>query len=326
MSKPLSEWDEGYILSLPKENDEIERKGSKKLDLTAGANENDVLDELAKQLSAFANTGGGRLIYGLKDDGTVDSGGVSTQIKRGGTKEWLERQIPGLTEYEILGFGVHEFERKSVDSQIQAGKALYVVDVPDSDRAPHQSKRDMKYYVRLGSQSSPARHIMIEDIRNRQKHPRVYPSEFKIENLVARPTENRVFDVDTILRIVLSNDGPLKSTDTFLQIKPVQGHFRYSADPQTVKPVFGTKTGWYQWSLIEALPPESDINFRVQYFFKAKVEMHPTSGSFWMDPAGESVDDLEIEWIIFADSAPPKKGTLKMSTIGLANHLREKVG
>ena len=67
MSKPVSEWDEAYILSLPKENNEFERKGSKKRDLTLpGVDENEVLNELAKQLSAFANTGGGRIIYGVK--------------------------------------------------------------------------------------------------------------------------------------------------------------------------------------------------------------------------------------------------------------------
>jgi predicted HTH transcriptional regulator len=41
------------------------------------------LNELAKQLSAFANVGGGRIIYGLKNDGSID-GGVSTTMKKGG--------------------------------------------------------------------------------------------------------------------------------------------------------------------------------------------------------------------------------------------------
>jgi len=148
MSKPVSDWDEDYILSLPKENDEFDRKGARLLDTKAGAKEDEILNELAKQLSAFANTGGGQIVYGVEDDGTIGLGGVSIDMKPGGTKEWLERKIPGLTEFEIVGFAVHEFVPKSSSSRIAQGKALYVVEVPDSDSAPHQSVRDKKWGCR----------------------------------------------------------------------------------------------------------------------------------------------------------------------------------
>jgi hypothetical protein len=322
MSKPVSEWDEAYILSLPKENNEFERKGSKKLDLTLpGVDENDVLNELAKQLSAFANTGGGRIIYGTKNDGSSD-GGVSTQMKKGGTKEWLERQVSVLTDYEIIGVNVFEKEPESPDSQIHPGKALYVIDVPDSDRAPHQSRRDLLYYVRLNSQSQPASHRLIEDIRGRQRHPRVYPSDIKIENLTATLSEGRLYELSIVLRIVLANDGPLKATDTFLQIRPVRGHFTQMHDPETVKPVHGTKKGWYQWSLNRPLPPQSDVNFRAAYFLKATAVPHPSFGTLWVDQEGASVDDLVIEWTVFADSAPPRKGMLTMRDLNLVMQLR----
>src|SRR5262249_34675564 len=87
------------------------------------------------------------------------------------TKEWLEDLIPTLTEYEIVGVNVYEILEGSQSSTIAAGKALYVVDIPDSERAPHQSKRDGRYYVRLGSKSQPASHRLIEDIRNRGRTP-----------------------------------------------------------------------------------------------------------------------------------------------------------
>ena len=78
MSKSPSEWDEEYILALPLEDDTLERKGSRALDLTlSGVDENKVRDELAKRLSAFANSGGGRIIYGASNDGKIDRGGIS---------------------------------------------------------------------------------------------------------------------------------------------------------------------------------------------------------------------------------------------------------
>ena len=51
-----------------------------KLDLTAGADQDAVLDELAKQLSAFSNMGGGQIIYGLSNNGDIDGGGVSRLV------------------------------------------------------------------------------------------------------------------------------------------------------------------------------------------------------------------------------------------------------
>ena len=101
MATTVSRWDESYILSLPLEDDRWERKGSKLLDLNLPDVIRDkVCGELAKQLSAFANTGGGAIIYGLSDDGHIDGGGVSQVIKgRQPTKEWLESIIPTLTEY-----------------------------------------------------------------------------------------------------------------------------------------------------------------------------------------------------------------------------------
>lgn len=83
MAKPLSEWTEDEILALPAgENDKFERKGSRILDITLpGVREDDVWNELGKQLSAFANVGGGRIIYGLTDKGEIDNGGIARILK-----------------------------------------------------------------------------------------------------------------------------------------------------------------------------------------------------------------------------------------------------
>lgn len=61
MPKPISDWEEDDALALPPgENDRFERKGTQLLDLTIPNVKVDaVLNELAKQLSAFANMGGG---------------------------------------------------------------------------------------------------------------------------------------------------------------------------------------------------------------------------------------------------------------------------
>src|ERR1700737_587160 len=116
MPNPIRNWTEDDVLALPAgENDSFERKGARSLDLKlSGVKEDDVLNELAKQLSAFSNTGGGQIIYGVANNGAVDGGGVALSVKgRQSTKEWLEDVIPKLTEFEIIGFNVYDIGPKS---------------------------------------------------------------------------------------------------------------------------------------------------------------------------------------------------------------------
>lgn len=129
MPKPPGEWTEDDVLALPAgENDSFERKAAASLDLTLPrANQDEVLNELAKQLSAFANAGGGQIIYGVTDAGAVDNGGIPHSIKgRRSTKEWLEDVIPKLVEFELTGFNVYEIAGKSSGSALASGKSLFV--------------------------------------------------------------------------------------------------------------------------------------------------------------------------------------------------------
>lgn len=112
----------------------------------------------------------------------MDNGGVARLLKgRQSTREWLEDVIPTLTDYEIVGVNVYEIVGKANGSALASDRSLYVVDVPDSDRAPHQSMRDRKYYVRLGGKSHPASHRLVEDIRNRARHPKLEVQDVLID-------------------------------------------------------------------------------------------------------------------------------------------------
>ncbi len=133
--KNPSEWTLNDLLVLPKgEQDWFERKGSRALDLNIpGVNESRVRTELSVTLSAMANTGGGQIIYGLTNEGKIDLGGISQTI-RGGTKSWLEDIIPNSVEFPLRGFSVFEITDQPVLTPgLGQGKAVYVVDVPDSE-------------------------------------------------------------------------------------------------------------------------------------------------------------------------------------------------
>src|ERR1035441_2153788 len=91
-------------------------------------------EELAKTLSALANSGGGHVIFGVRDDGTPD--GLPPLKGRERMSVWLEKVIPNLLNYNLHDFRVHEVVA-STPSRIPLGKIVVVIDVGDSALAPH---------------------------------------------------------------------------------------------------------------------------------------------------------------------------------------------
>ena len=88
-------------------------------------------------LSAFSNSGGGTLVYGLADPvpeqrQRVDEGGVSLRCKGKSTKEWIEDIIPNLVEFPLKRFNVHVVEGGGAGSQIVKGTGLLLVSFYES--------------------------------------------------------------------------------------------------------------------------------------------------------------------------------------------------
>ncbi|MBS0262716.1 MAG: ATP-binding protein [Planctomycetes bacterium] len=157
-------WTESEVLALPAgEHDNFDRKSGALL------TDKDFRKDVAKALSAFANSGGGHLILGVKDDGSFD--GVPLIFKgRTPTREWLEQIIPGMLSYPLEDFRVHEVVPDN-PTAIPNGMVIIVVDVGDSALAPHQAADAKTYYYREGGHSKPAPHFYLETLRNRLVNP-----------------------------------------------------------------------------------------------------------------------------------------------------------
>lgn len=157
-------WIEDDVLSLPSgEHDYFDRKSGALL------TDSEFQKKLAKALSAFANSGGGHLLLGVKDDGTFD--GVPEIHKgRQSTREWVEQVAPNLVSYPLQDIRVHQVE-PSIPSAIPSGKVVIVIDVGDSNLAPHQSIFAHIYYHRVGGHSTPAPHFYLETLRGRERYP-----------------------------------------------------------------------------------------------------------------------------------------------------------
>ena len=125
-------------------------------------------NELSKDIAAFANSAGGRVIYGIaegKDNypERIDDGVDSIVLNR----EWLEQTITSNIQPRIDGLRIYPIALPSKGEN----RVVYVVDIPQSmSRAPHQS-RDFRYYKRYEFQSVPMEDYEIRDVFRRASSP-----------------------------------------------------------------------------------------------------------------------------------------------------------
>ena len=117
--------------------------------------------EIAKDVSAFANSDGGVLLYGIVESNNLPvriDGGVDHTTH---SREWLEQVINSSISPRIDDIRISPI-------QLSVDRSVYSVAVPKSFRGPHQAP-DKKYYKRFNFQSVPMEDYEIGDLRNRRK-------------------------------------------------------------------------------------------------------------------------------------------------------------
>lgn len=123
--------------------------------------------EISKDVSAFANSIGGTILYGMEENPTaphyaaalspIDSGAYS--------KEWLEQVINSRIHPRISGIVINSIELKTA----APGKFAYAVVVPESTTA-HQAF-DKRYYKRFNFESIAMEDYEVRQVMNRTSRP-----------------------------------------------------------------------------------------------------------------------------------------------------------
>lgn len=150
--------------------------------------------EIAKDVSAFANSDGGIIIYGIKEveqlPVEIDEG-VNHSIY---TREWLEQVIISNIFPIIDGIEI-------VQIPLSSERSSFVIKIPKSFRAPHQEQISKKYYRRYNFIAQPMEDYEINDIRAR--------------SISISPLVN--FDINikhnVIIYFVISNIGKVPAED-----------------------------------------------------------------------------------------------------------------
>ena len=168
MAKPASQWVEDDLLQMKRNETQeslyLEFKAS-----TALGQDERKKDEIGKDVSAFANSEGGDIIYGVAEHekppskfGDIDAGIDPAII----SPEWLEQVINSRIQPRIQGILISPIEL----SRSHPGKYVYVMSVTASQAAPHQA-HDKRYYKRFNYQSIAMEDYEVRDVRNRHIEP-----------------------------------------------------------------------------------------------------------------------------------------------------------
>jgi hypothetical protein len=224
MHPPLDEWDEAYLKSIAglPESGEMERKGNELFD--PAKDKRSLREELAKQVCAFSNAGGGFLVYGIDKKGVFDNG-VDDKYGREDMKSWAEAEIPRLSITPTVTTCHAKFIR--VDGHHASGKGILVVHIPSSVHRPHwlppsSPNHPGMPYIRAGEHSVPMNLQTFRDISIRGD-----TAEAKIESIglsrgpINQKNDRSSFDINPVVKLTV---GPI-CKDWGLEVKIDNGGF-----------------------------------------------------------------------------------------------------
>lgn len=154
--------------------------------------------ELSKDVSSFANSDGGIIIYGIEEKNQV-ANSLSFVDGNTITKEWIEQVIHSNIHRKIDGISIIPIR---FDNDVN--KTVYLIKIPESSQAPHMAS-DNRYYKRYNFESVP-----MEEYEVRNLYNRLQKTDLSIVNLISQNRgyvggeqskyENAKFEINTLVK------------------------------------------------------------------------------------------------------------------------------
>ncbi|MBB5411710.1 hypothetical protein HDG34_005671 [Paraburkholderia sp. HC6.4b] len=259
-----------------------------------------------KEVTAFANAGGGTIIYGISEQ-RQGARNVAEDFEPvtnpDVTKDQLTVILTSNTDPVFSGFQIDIFP-------VEPRGRVFVIHVEQGDTA-YQSRHDKRYYQRIGTTSEAMYDFSIRDVMNRRKAPRLF-ANLSIRNLQREAKQHRYRLIPT-----LKNEGVFTVHHWCLLVDiPTPTHL----DPETGQSVLqrgpvrheNLQYTRFEYSS-ERLPPALNS---LRLLPDQKLELTAQNGfpdlDLFVDLAAfvRSLETLEppLRWTLFVDDAARKEG------------------
>ncbi len=134
---------------------------------------------LAKDISSFANSGGGFLIIGIDDN--LEILGVDRIVNNKSIDEWINQVVSSNIEPNVF-----YLDPKLVEIP-KSEKVIVVIEIPESTKKPHIVKELYNYFIRINDSSKKANHSQVRDMfefsRNRTNEFNEFLKQRNLENI-----------------------------------------------------------------------------------------------------------------------------------------------
>jgi hypothetical protein len=263
------------------------------------AKDDDKKREITKDVSAFANSAGGVLIYGIAEHTDKARQHLPECLdpvsRREISKEWLE-QIVQQIQPRVEGVAIYPV---AIDAQNE--KVCYVVEIPRSSTA-HQA-RDLRYYKRHNFNALPMEDYEVRDVMNRRTHPALRLSLwFDCPRIVGRGN----------IRVKLENIGLVSARHVMVELEfPPQWTNSVFADPDQVGERLPGDDGEFHRIRLKPEVVDLPIFPGSDAVFGRVVDMKEPKS----ERTGPNVPSRHVRATVFADEMRPMRGRLGIEQV-----------
>jgi hypothetical protein len=305
--KPSYEWDEQQVLRLiadqVEESISLDYKASASLQKTENKK-----NEIGKDVSAFANSVGGTIVYGVAQYADpkrrrfpekIDGGYDPVEI----SKEWLEQVINSRIQPRIEGIRIHPIQLE----RTAPGKVIYTVSIPESFTA-HQAS-DHRYYRRYNFESVPMEDYEVRLVMNKIRYPLLTPS---FGSSTLDPVRE---DQIKRLTVELRNRGTVRAIDIGLHIWWPTEVARRSTGSRIESRGRETFEGRNYDHLVIQHFGSSLVIFPEGVYPPIVPDMGPLHIEYFWNRTTRDTTDSKMVWKVHAGDAPPQSGEVSLTQL-----------